>query len=94
MLSDPCLNIAEFMVIGLQIRKLHRGLGRNPPAVLDSKKPCLFRVKVLSVDSDEHSSIADHLVNTGHNMKWYHFEIPAGGKTSKHCLIKREPTDR
>ena len=49
--------------------------------------------KVLSVDS-EHSSIADHLVNTGHNMKWYHFEILAGGKTSKHCLIKREPTDK
>ena len=70
------------------------GGGRNPPAVLDFKKPGLFRVKVLSVDSDEHSSIADHLVNTGHNMKWYHFEIPAGGKTSKHCLIKREPTDR
>ena len=49
--------------------------------------------KVLSVDS-EHSSIADHLVNTGHNMKWYYFEILAGGKTSKHCLIKREPTDK
>ena len=49
--------------------------------------------KVLSVDS-ENSFIADHLVNTGHNMKWYHFEILAGGKTSKHCLIKREPTDK
>ena len=49
--------------------------------------------KVLSVDS-EHSSTADHLVNTGHNMKWYHFEILAGGKTSKQCLIKREPTDK
>ena len=36
----------NFMVIGLQIRKLHRG-GHNPPplAVLDSKKPDLFRVK-------------------------------------------------
>ena len=79
------------MVIGLQIRKLHRR--GDPPTVLDSKKPGLFRVKVLSVDS-EHISIADHLVNTGHNMKWYHFEIPAGGKTSKHCLIKREPTDK
>ena len=32
------------------------------------------------------------IVNTGYNMKWYHFEILAGGKTSKHCLIKREPT--
>ena len=34
------------MVIGFQIRKLHRGGGgfRPPPAVLDSKKPGLFRV--------------------------------------------------
>ena len=37
----------NFMVIGLQIRKLHRGGGIRPPppAVLDSKKPGLFRVK-------------------------------------------------
>ena len=42
----------DFMVIGLQIGKLHRG--RNPPnpAVLDSEKPDLFRVKVpLPIDS-------------------------------------------
>ena len=49
--------------------------------------------KVLSVNY-EHSSTADHLINTGHNMKWYHFKILAGGKTSKHCLIKRELTDK
>ena len=38
----------NFMVIGFQIRKLHGGGGQNPalPAVLDSKKPGLFRVKV------------------------------------------------
>ena len=37
----------NFMVIGFQIRKLHRGGGiRPPPAVLDSKRPGLFRVKV------------------------------------------------
>ena len=36
----------NFMVIGLQIRKLHRGAeSAPPPAVLDSKKPGLFRVK-------------------------------------------------
>ena len=35
----------NFMVIGLQIRKLHRGAeSAPPPAVLDSKKPGLFRV--------------------------------------------------
>ena len=49
--------------------------------------------KVLSVDS-EHNSIADHLVNTGRSIKWYHSEILTGRKTSKHCLIKREPTDK
>ena len=41
------------MVISLQIGKLHRG--RNPPtppAVVDSEKPNLFRVKVpLPIDS-------------------------------------------
>ena len=37
------------MVIGLQIRKLHRGAeSAPPPAVLDSKKPGLFRVKVFA----------------------------------------------
>ena len=34
----------NFMVIGLQIRKLHRGWNPPAPAVLDSKKPGLFRV--------------------------------------------------
>ena len=35
------------LVIGLQMRKLHGGGGAEsaPPAVLDSKKPGLFRVK-------------------------------------------------
>ena len=36
------------MVIGLQIGKLHKGVESSPPppAVLDSKKPGLFRVKM------------------------------------------------
>ena len=39
------------MVIGLQIWKLHRGGGIRPlpPAVLDSKKPGLFRVKMMLI---------------------------------------------
>ena len=36
----------NFMVIGFQIRKLHRGAESAPPAVLDSKKPGLFRVNI------------------------------------------------
>ena len=41
---------SNFMVIGLQIRKLQRG-AESPPslAVLDSKKPGLFRVKKIGV---------------------------------------------
>ena len=35
----------NFIVIGLQIEKLHRGAESPPPDVLDSKKPGLFRVK-------------------------------------------------
>ena len=40
----------SFMVINLQIGKLHGGGGAEsiPPAVLDSKKPGLFRVKGMS----------------------------------------------
>ena len=37
------------MVIGLQIGKLHRGGGRTPPALPDSEKPGLFRVKLQKV---------------------------------------------
>ena len=38
----------NFMVIGLQIRKLHRGGAPPFLALLDSKKPGLLRVKVWS----------------------------------------------
>ena len=41
------------MVIGLQIRKLHGGAeSAPPPAVLDSKKPGLFRVNKLLLKQD------------------------------------------
>ena len=35
----------NFMVIGLQIGKLHIGVESIPPALPDSEKPGLFRVK-------------------------------------------------
>ena len=28
------------------------------------------------------------MVDTGHNIKWDHFELLERGKTNKHCLIK------
>ena len=42
-----------------------------------------------SITSSNHSSaIADHVTSTGHNMKWDHFEILAGGRSDTHCKIK------
>ena len=38
--------------------------------------------------SDHLSAIADHIITTGHNIKWDHFHILASGKTDLHCKIK------
>ena len=32
--------------------------------------------------------VADHIISTGHNIKWDHFEILASGKSDLHCKIK------
>ena len=34
------------------------------------------------------SAIADHVMSTGHNLKWDHFEILAKGCSDNHCKIK------
>jgi len=34
------------------------------------------------------SAIADHVKNTGHNIKWDHFDILASGKTDYHSKVK------
>jgi len=34
------------------------------------------------------SAIADHVKNTGHNIKWDHFDISASGKTDYHRKVK------
>ena len=38
--------------------------------------------------SDHSSAIADHVITTGHDIKWDHFDISASGKTDFHCKIK------
>ena len=39
-----------------------------------------------ALSKHEHTSdIADHIMTTGHNIKWDHFEILASGKTDYHC---------
>ena len=32
--------------------------------------------------------IAEHVISTGHNLKWEHFDILARGKSDTHCQIK------
>ena len=34
------------------------------------------------------SALADHVISTGHNIKWDHFEIIATGKSDLQCKIK------
>ena len=38
--------------------------------------------------NDNTSAIADHIKNTGHNIKWDHFDILAKDKIDYHCKIK------
>ena len=37
--------------------------------------------------NDPSSAIADHVKNTGHNIKWDNFDILASGKTDYHCKV-------
>ena len=34
------------------------------------------------------SALADHVISTGHNIKWDHFDILATGKSDLQCKIK------
>ena len=34
------------------------------------------------------STVAEHLISTGHNIKWDHFEILASGQCDLQCKIK------
>ena len=38
--------------------------------------------------SSHSSAIADHIISTGHNIKWDHFEILVTGRSDVHCKIK------
>ena len=43
--------------------------------------------KALTQDCQA-SALADHVISTGHNIKWDHFEIIAIGKSDLQCKIK------
>ena len=51
---------------------------------LHDRKTEHFRALTKSCHS---SAIADHIISTGHNIKWDHFEILATG-SDVHCKIK------
>ena len=34
------------------------------------------------------SAVADHVISTGHNIKWDNFEILANGRSDLNCKIK------
>ena len=34
------------------------------------------------------SALADHVISTGHSLKWDHFEVLAKGRSNTHCKIK------
>ena len=46
-----------------------------------------FKNKALTRNSHS-SAIADHMTQTGHRIKWDHFEILATGQSDIHCKIK------
>ena len=42
-----------------------------------------------ALTSESHSSaIADHMTQTGHRIKWDHFDILATGQSDIYCKIK------
>ena len=47
------------------------------------------RLNILRLSHGCHASaLADHVISTGHNIKWDHFEIIATGKSDLQCKIK------
>ena len=52
---------------------------------LHDRKTEHFRALTKSCQS---SAIADHIISTGHNIKWDHFEILATGRSDVHRKIK------
>ena len=72
MYKASCWDCDDFY-IGKTRRRLH-----------DSKTEH-FKALTKSCQS---SAIADHIISTGHNIKWGHFEILATGRSDVHCKIK------
>ena len=59
---------------------------RETPLLGETKKNG-FMFKALT-QVGHASAVADHIISTGHNIKWDHFEILATGKSDLQCKIK------
>ena len=57
---------------------------------LRDRKTEHFKALMKSCQS---SAIADHIISTGHNIKWDHFEILVTGRSDVHCKIKETSVD-
>ena len=59
-------------------------IGKTQRRLHDRKKEHFQAIK----NNHQHSSIVNHMKNTGHKIKWDHFDVIESGKTNRHCLIK------
>ena len=60
-------------------------LGKQNVDCMRGKRKTLFK----ALTSNSHSSaIADHMTQTGHRIKWDHFDIFGPGQSDIHCKIK------
>ena len=74
---------ANFEVATLARKKLHR--------VAATKIACVngpLKSRAESRSNNHSSAIADHMTQTGHKIKWDHFDILATGQSDLHCKIK------
>ena len=45
-------------------------------------------IAILGKQNSHSSAIAEHMTQTGHRIKWDHFDILATGQCDIHCKIK------
>ena len=60
-------------------------LGKQSVYSMTERRNILKRWRVTAIPS---SAIADHMTQTGHRIKWDHFDILATGQSDIHCKIK------
>ena len=57
--------------------------------IIDYHEPFDQGLKLKALSRGCHASaLADHVISTGHNIKWDHFDILTTGKSDLQCKIK------